>query len=195
MVVKTTKGCYEILKNVRNAFVQEAFEQYYIEEIFDSYPYVVIDFADEKPRVKGFDDKPTSPSYFHYIMDYLQESCNFLAPYAILRRIDEEYYNQHKADKENESITKEFATIPSMAKENFDKDSLILEQSSPSKVNVKFDPMKYNSIGLYDLPMDIVSEIEKDRAQESRMNRNKRAKKTGNFNGNKTKVFQHTNAS
>lgn len=194
MVVNTTKGYFEILKNVRNAFVKETFELYYIEEIFDNYPYIVIDYADEKPRIKGFDTNPSSKTYFHFIMDYLQESCNFLAPYAILRRVDEAYYNEHKDDKESEKITKEFGTIPSIVKENYDKDSLILEQSSKSKVNVKFDPLKYNSIGLYELPRDIVLEIERDRAIESRLSRSKRNnKRSSSFN--KPKVFQHTNGS
>ncbi len=191
MVVNTTKGYFEILKNVREAFKRDVFEEYYIEEIFDQYDYIVIDYADEKPRLKGFSLNPESKVYYHKIMDYLIESCNFLAPYAVLRRIDEKYYLEHKEDPITEEITREFGKIPPMEKENYDKDSLVLERSEKNKPNIVFDPYKYSSINLFELPKDIVEEIERERLNESKQRKYKRQFRNNNNSNGKQKVFQH----
>ena len=125
------------------------------ENNMEKYDYIVMDYADGKPRLKGFSSNPQSKSYYHKIMDYLIESCNFLAPYAVLRRIDEQFYNAHINDKETEEITKEFGKIPPMEKQNYDKDSLVLEESEKNTPIVNFDPYKYSSINLFPLPKDI----------------------------------------
>ena len=51
MVIKSQKGCFEILKNVRDAFDINKFELLYIEEIYDNYDYLVLDIADQKMRI------------------------------------------------------------------------------------------------------------------------------------------------
>lgn len=197
MVVKTNKGYYEILKNVREAFTIERFESYYIEEMYDKYDFLVIDIADDKPRIKGFDKNPQSENYFHNIMDYIMESCNFLAPYAIVRRINEKEYNEHKNDSLNEEITKPFGVVNPIEKENFDKDNLTFYHTSPDEKNIDLTKDNFSTVELYPLPDDIKQEIIKERLNDSRSRNNK--KKFNNKNqqstGNKKeKVFTHKNS-
>ena len=194
MVVKTTKGYYEILKNVRDAFNIDTFEAYYIEEIFDKYDYIVIDYADQKPRIKGFDSKESKVN-FHYIMDYVVESCNYLAPYAILRRVDEAFFNLHKDDPSTEEITKPLGYIDSIEKENYDKDNLVLAQSISCEADVKFDSSRYSNVQLFELPDDIKADIEKERAQEARTkNSKKNRNRNNNQNKGQEKIFTHINS-
>lgn len=54
MVFKSKKGYYEIITNFKNAFNLANFEEAYIEECFDKYPYVVGDLSDNILRLKGF---------------------------------------------------------------------------------------------------------------------------------------------
>lgn len=196
MVVKTEKGYFEILKNVRDAFDIEMFNAYYIEEIFDKYDFIVIDFADSKPRIKGFDSKENSKVNFHYILDYVVESCNYLAPYAILKRVDEAYFNSHKDEPSTEDITRPFDVIEPIEKENYDKDSLVLIKSESVKPNIVFDSAKYNEVRLFELPDDIKADIEKEKALEARSKNNKKNRSRNNQinNNQKEKVFTHINS-
>lgn len=196
MVVETKKGYFEILKNVREAFNVEQFEDYYIEEMHDKYDFIVLDIADDKPRIKGFEKNPSSKDYFHYIMEYVIESCNYLAPYCILRRINEKEFNEHKNDKINDEITKPFGVITPIEKENFDKDSLVLDHTSPDEKNISFATINFNSVELYPLPDDIKQEIAKERASElrSRSSKKKNNFKNNNQNNKKEKVFAHKNS-
>lgn len=87
MVVETSKGKYELVKNNRDAFNKEQFEEKYIEECFDKYPYLVGDISSGILRIKGFTGEQSGLNSFKLIPDYLYESCAFSCAYFILKRI------------------------------------------------------------------------------------------------------------
>jgi len=195
MVIETNKGYFEILKNVRGAFNVEQFESYYIEEMYDKYAFLVIDIADDKPRIKGFNKDNQSNDYFHYILDYVGESCNYLAPYAILRRINEKEYLEHKDDKINDEITKPFGYVSPIEKENFDKENLSFEHTLPDEKNIDLSRDNFSTIELYPLPDDIKNEIIKEKQNELRNHSKKKFKNNNNNQNNKKeKVFTHKNS-
>lgn len=185
MVIKTKKGFYMMLKNVREAYNETLFEERYIEEIYDKYEYLVLDIADSKLRIKGFNKSDT-------IIDYVIESCNFLCPYAILRRIDEEYYEAHKNETINEEITKPFGVIEPMEEENFDKETLKLETSIKEEAHIYFDANKYSGVSLYVLPSDLAKEIELDKKQDKKKNKQNKFTSKNFDNKNNTKVFSNS---
>ena len=78
---------YQILKNYRDAFNEEAFVGKYIEECFDKYMYIVGDISSGILRLKGFDTNPKSKNYYGFIEDYLEISCAFGCPFYIMKRI------------------------------------------------------------------------------------------------------------
>ncbi len=94
MIVKTKFGEFEIIKNYREAFVLEAFEERYVDVAFDRYTYLVGDMSSEKLRIKGFNSDAKSIRGFKRIPDYLNESCQVNCAHYILKRI--------KNKKENE---------------------------------------------------------------------------------------------
>lgn len=185
MVIKTNKGFYMVLKNVRGSYNQTLFEEHYIEEIYDKYEYLVLDIADEKMRIKGFSKSDT-------IIDYVIESCNFLCPYTILKRVDEEFYNVHKEEKETEEITKPFGVIETMEQENFDKDTLKLETSAKEEAHIYFDVNKYSGVSLYQLPEDLAREIELDKKQEKKKGKPNKFGSRSFDNKQTTKVFSNS---
>lgn len=189
MVIKNKIGFFEVLKNVRDAYNETLFEEHYIEEIYDKYEYLVLDMADSKIRIKGFESDTL-------IMDYVVESCNFLCPYTILKRVDEAYYTSHKEDKETIDITKPLGEIETMECENFDKDSLVLETSAKEEPHIYFDAIKYSGISLYPLPSDLVKEIEQDKKQEKKKNNKQKQFTPKSFdNKSQTKVFTNSYSS
>lgn len=188
MVIKSQKGYFEILKNVREAFDINKFESLYIEELYDNYEYLVLDIADLKMRIKGFGSKNNACSY-EYIMDYVVESCNYLAPFAILKRVDETYYDAHKSDAMRESITSPLGVIQTIEKENFDKTQISFEHTKSNEKNIDLSNINVSQIKLYDLPEDIREDILKEKSKES----NKVNKKRFN-NQKQTKVFSHKNS-
>lgn len=185
MVIKTKNGFYMVLKNVREAYNETLFEERYIEEIYDKYEYLVLDIADSKMRIKGFNKNDT-------IIDYVIESCNFLCPYTILKRVNEEFYNVHKDEPVTDEITKPFGVIEPMEEENFDKDTLKLETSAKEEAHVYFDVNKYSGVSLYELPSDLAREIEIDRKQEKKKNKPNKFTSKGYDNKNSTKVFSNS---
>ena len=189
MVIKTQKGCFEVLKNVRNALNVEKFESLYIEEMHDKYNYFVLDVADEKIRVKGFKDTSGHENSYEYIIDYVLESCNYLAPFAILKRVDDAYYDAHKEDKETDNITSPLGLIEPIEKENFDKNTIRFEHTMPNEKNIDLSSSSNSEIKLYELPETIKDEIARERLNNNRQNH----KKFSNQNS-KTKVFSHKNS-
>lgn len=87
MVVDTKFGSFEIVKNHKEAFDIIKFEEKYIEECFDKYPYIVGDISSEKLRLKGFVLDKNKSNYYKYIKEYIIESCGFNYPYYVLKRI------------------------------------------------------------------------------------------------------------
>lgn len=87
MIVETNHGQFRILKNHREAFDLEAFNEKYIDIAFDRYTYLVGDISADILRIKGFNSDSRSPRGFKAIPDYLNESCNMNAAHYILKRI------------------------------------------------------------------------------------------------------------
>lgn len=183
MVIKTKKGMFEVIKNIREAYDEEKFNEAYLEEYFDSYDYIVGDIASETIRLKGFSTNPNNQNYFKMIPDYLNESCAYKGAYYILRRIrsESEYqslYDKYKS-KPNPNITKGEYIVKTIDKVPFDKDTLVLSSSEHRDSNIVFDMNKINSVKTFPLPDDLRDEADEMKAREQK-NNNK-----NNFNKNK----------
>ena len=87
MIVETDHGTYQIIKDYKEAFELEAFNERYVDVAFDRYKYLVGDLSAGILRIKGFNSDPKSPRGFNTIPDYLNESCNFNTAYYILKRV------------------------------------------------------------------------------------------------------------
>jgi uncharacterized protein YutD len=102
MIIETKFGKFELLKNERDAFDITKFEAKYFPEYFDKYVYLVGDIADDILRLKGFSLDSKSNNYFHYIPEYITESCAYNCKYYILKRIKNNPQNNKKRDEANE---------------------------------------------------------------------------------------------
>lgn len=186
MVIRTTKGFYEVIKNVREALNIETFQNKYLEEYFDSYQYIVGDIASNTLRLKGFSVNPGKDNYFKNIPDYLCESCAYRGAYFILRRISEAEYNNlfEKYKKNpNKNITVGEPQGFVIEKKPFDKDQLELESSEPRAPHIVFDMNRINSIKTYALPDDLKDDpktIEKYNNQSRRNNKDNKQNKEKN---------------
>lgn len=160
MVVISKKGNYELMAVFKDAFNQELFEEAYIEELFDKYPYIVGDLSDGLLRLKGFSLDPKKPNYFKNIKLYIEKSCAFECPYYILRRIkDKNEITSLKETKPNVVSTPSHLTIE---KENFDKETLVLETSKKNRPNIVLDLNRINNVPIGKLPQDLKTEEEKE---------------------------------
>lgn len=152
MVIKTTKGYYEVLKNVRDALNIQKFEDAYLEEYFDSYDYIVGDIASELLRLKGFNSKDYS---YRKIPEYLAESCVYKCGFFILRRINEEEYKslfEYYKENPNKELTIGDDHVTPIEKVNYDKDSLVLESTKHVKPNIVLDMNRINKVKTFPLP-------------------------------------------
>ena len=102
MIIETKFGNFELLKNERDAFDIAKFESKYFPEYFDKYVYLVGDIADDILRLKGFSLDSKSINYFHYIPEYITESCAYNCKYYVLKRIKNNQQNNKKRDETNE---------------------------------------------------------------------------------------------
>ncbi|WP_075619757.1 YutD family protein [Paenisporosarcina indica] len=80
---------YEIIKDYREAFKEEAFQERY-SEILNKYDYILGDWGYGQLRLKGFfDDKNQKATYdtkVSTLQDYLYEHCNFGCAHFILKK-------------------------------------------------------------------------------------------------------------
>lgn len=202
MVIKTKKGMYEVLKNIRDAYDEEKFNEAYLEEYFDSYDYIVGDIASETIRLKGFSTNPNNENYYKRIPDYLNESCAYKGAYYILRRIrnESEYqslYDKYK-NKPNPNITAGDYVVKTMEKVPFDKDTLVLSSSEHRDPNIVFDMAKINSVKTFPLPDDLRDEADEMKARDQKnnnknFNKNKQNQNNNNQNRNKEQKKQNNN--
>jgi uncharacterized protein YutD len=175
MLVKCSKGMYRVLKNYRDAFKVEEFQEKYLEECFDKYPYIVGDISSTILRLKGFDDNPKSPSFYKNIDKYIEDSCAFGCPYFVLTRIhSEQEYQKLEAEDSDPITTDERFDIKTIQKENFDKESLVLKTTPKSKANIVIDSSKLNNVPKGTLPPDLVeiAKTEKNNQNNNRKNNN-----------------------
>ncbi len=78
---------FELIKDEREVFDQEVFEEKYT-EVLDKYEYVVGDFAGENLRLNGFYEKKQKNIEKHvsYIEYYIHAHCAYGAPYYIIKK-------------------------------------------------------------------------------------------------------------
>ncbi len=80
---------YLLVKNYRDAFVEEMFLERYT-SYFSGYDYIVGDIAYNKLRLKGFyDDKNKKVKEFNnyrYLEKYLKENCAVSCKYFVLKK-------------------------------------------------------------------------------------------------------------
>ena len=157
MVINCDKGMYILERNFRDAFNLEEFQRKYFEEFFDKYEYIVGDISSTILRLKGFDLNPKSKNYFKNIDEYLDKSCAFGCPFYVLRRIHSE---EELKKLENSKIIDEVPriTVKDMPKENFDKESLILDTNPTSNPHIVIDPQKLSKIKIGKLPQDLIDD-------------------------------------
>lgn len=81
--------CYEVLKDEREAFNEEAFRGRFI-DVLSRYDYIVGDWGYNQLRLRGFFDdrnqKATYDTKISTLQDYLHEYCNFGCAYFVLKK-------------------------------------------------------------------------------------------------------------
>lgn len=99
MIVETTNGKYELIKNYKDGFDKTMFEAKYIEEVYDKYTYILGDMSGGILRIKGFSSDPKSKNSYFIIPDYLVESCAFECAYFVLKRIKEKQIEEKQIEE------------------------------------------------------------------------------------------------
>ncbi len=115
VVTVGTDKTFHLVQNFREGFDAEKFEQRF-SELFDKYDYIVGDWGFEQLRLKGFFStsrkKMDAATKIDHLEDYLNEYCNYGAPYFVLRRIrtkenrKKEAFNSERAIDENDRQAK-----------------------------------------------------------------------------------------
>lgn len=90
MMIETENGLFELIKNHKEGFEVEAFNQRYVDYL-DKYEFIVGDISAEKLRLKGFFKKEVE-----LIPDFLMESAVPNAPYYVLKRIKPDVSKEKK---------------------------------------------------------------------------------------------------
>ncbi|NMA51326.1 MAG: YutD family protein [Mollicutes bacterium] len=90
MKIKINEIEYEIIENNNDAIEIDVLEEK-ITDYFDSYDYIVGDWAYGKIRLKGFNDKKNKNfkeiNNYKNINTYIERDCAFGCRYFILKRI------------------------------------------------------------------------------------------------------------
>ncbi len=193
MVIKTKKGFFEVLKNVRDALDIEKFEEAYLEEYYDSYDYIVGDIASDTLRLKGF---RKNDGQYKKIPDYLSESCVYKCAFYILRRINEkeylslfEYYKKNP----NKELTLGDDHVPQIEKVNYDKENLVLESTNGNHPNIVLDMQRINKIKAFSLPKDLENDKDDIRDSKKSSRNDNRKDKFADKKSNRNDNFKHTN--
>lgn len=87
MIIKSSFGNFELIKDHREAFNLEQFESRYVDVAFDKYTYIVGDISSNILRLKGFSKTEDSENTYKKIPDYLNESCQVNCAHFILKRL------------------------------------------------------------------------------------------------------------
>lgn len=221
MLLKTPKGNFFLENNFRDAFKEEAFLEKYLEEIFDKDLYIVGDISDGILRLKGFDTDPKSESHYSNLSKYLETSTVIGCPYFVLKRIRTQEEFEKLEKNQNKIKTDESGfVINNITKENFDKESLVLQSSGKGNPSIVLDSLKFNSIPKGELPQDLKDNKEvketkpveesyvssspdfdpskkenRNKGQNRNQNRdnNHNKEKDNNFNNNNQKNFKKKN--
>lgn len=105
---------YEVLKDHRNGWNQEAFRERY-SDVLERYDYIIGDWGYSQLRLKGFykDNHPkaTKDTAISSMVDYINEYCNFGCAYFVLQKSREPKVKDKDRDKEKDK-EKEKAAVP-----------------------------------------------------------------------------------
>lgn len=82
-MLETEHGMFELIKDYREAFVLDDFNQRYV-DYFDKYSYIVGDYSAGLLRLKGFNQKN-----YETIPDYIVESCAPNCAYYIVKKLND----------------------------------------------------------------------------------------------------------
>lgn len=81
---------YEVVKDYREGFKEEAFRARY-SEILTKYDYIVGDWGYGQLRLRGFFDDQNQKASFDTkistLTEYLYEYCNFGCPYFVVKKV------------------------------------------------------------------------------------------------------------
>ncbi len=193
MVIKTKKGFFEVLKNVRDALNIEKFEEAYLEEYYDAYDYIVGDIASDILRLKGF--KKNDGSY-KKIPDYLSESCVYKCAFYILRRLNEKEYTslfEYYKTNPNKDLTVGDDKVPQIEKVNYDKENLVLESTNGNNPNIVLDMQRINRIKTFSLPKDLENDKEDNKDIKKSSKNDSRKDKFADKKSPKNDNFKHGN--
>ncbi|MGI6782501.1 MAG: YutD-like domain-containing protein [Acholeplasmataceae bacterium] len=109
VIVETEHGKFDLIKNYRDAFDPQAFNERYVDVSFKQYDYIVGDVSSGILRLKGFGDNEKGKTSYKLIPDYLNDSCNYNTPYYILKRIKGEVKDGRRSKKNtrpNKTVSK-----------------------------------------------------------------------------------------
>lgn len=88
--VKVENTYYELIKDYKEAYIEEVFLNLYT-DYFKDYDYIVGDIAYNKLRLKGFYDKSNKKvnkiNNYSNLDKYLEENCAYDCKYFILRKM------------------------------------------------------------------------------------------------------------
>lgn len=90
-MININNQTYEVIKDLRNGFNEEAFRNRY-SEILARYDYIVGDWGYGQLRLKGFFDDQNPKAAFDTkigtLTEYLYEYCNFGCAYFVAKKIE-----------------------------------------------------------------------------------------------------------
>ncbi|MGO4532006.1 YutD family protein [Paenibacillus sp. 2TAF8] len=93
VIVQVGSKNYEIVQNHKQAWNPEVFRDRY-SEVLERYDYIIGDWGYSQLRLKGFyrDNHPkaTKDSTISYLVDYINEYCNFGCAYFVLQKCKEQ---------------------------------------------------------------------------------------------------------
>ncbi|NDI36744.1 YutD family protein [Chengkuizengella sediminis] len=89
-MIQFTGKSFELIKDHKNGWNQEAFRSRY-SEVLDRYDFIVGDWGYNQLRLKGFFNhghtKATKESSINSFEDYIYEYCNFGCAYFVLKKV------------------------------------------------------------------------------------------------------------
>lgn len=82
---------YELIKDIKEGYNREAVKDA-ITDYFDEFDYIVGDWAYNKLRLKGFNDKKNKNfkpiNDFNKVDEYIEKNCAYGCKYFILKKIE-----------------------------------------------------------------------------------------------------------
>lgn len=90
-MIRVQNRKYELIKDVKDGFNEEAFRTRF-SEILTKYDYIVGDWGYGQLRLRGFfsdqNQRASFDTKISTLFDYLHEYCNFGCAYFVLKKVD-----------------------------------------------------------------------------------------------------------